>query len=91
MATFKNLLTFFHHLLEEFELQAENTQGILLHTVTQGKKEKVFVDPLALIRETGLTRSEIGAKLTRIKSLHPGIYRRGEYYSYSEELGNQIP
>lgn len=85
MATFSDLSTFFHHLLEEFGLKAEYTQSIILHTATNGSKEKVFVYPYLIAKETGLELSQVEMKLTNLRASHPGIYRRGEYYSYSEK------
>jgi hypothetical protein len=85
MATFSTLLTFFNHLLEEFGLSAESTKAVLLHTATNGPKEKVFVNSVLLAQETGHTQSHIESRLAQIRSQHPGIYRRSEYYSYSEK------
>jgi hypothetical protein len=86
MATFSTLLTFFNHILEEFGLSAESTTAVLLHTATNGPKEKVFVDSILLAQETGYTQSHVESRLAHIRSQHLGIYRRNEYYSYSESL-----
>ena len=85
MATFQTLLTFFNHLLEEFGLSPESTKAVLLHTATNGPKEKVFVNSILLAQETGYTQSHVEARLAQVRSQHPGIYRRSEYYSYSEK------
>ena len=81
MGSLQDLREFHSHLLQQLGLPPKS-RGLLLHTATQGKKERVILNREELALESTLTRGELDRVLDESLRHHPAVVKWGNSYTY---------
>jgi hypothetical protein len=80
MGSLQDLRKFHSYLLQKLELPS--SRGLLLHTATQGKKERVILNLEELAKDSSCSRADLEKLLEESLKLHPAIAKWGSSYTY---------